>query len=194
MYSCRHSSQFGHSRNARRANKPPVIMQIGLNNIHTAIGNHPSKSPVAELLFAPRNGNIQCIGNDLRIFEVIKRTRLFKINSANIFEHTSHFNRLRRIVRTVGIRVDINRIAEHLARQRDQIRCSPGHGICIFTHAPTNSKLYGWCTCLIDQPLQIPHFFFRRAIPPPTRNVKWNPLAYNAAQEIGNGFLCSPTE
>ncbi len=97
----RHSCGLGHPRHPHRTDHAAVVVQVGLHDVHGAIGDHPPEPPVAVLLLAAGHGDGQRVGHDLGVFEVIERAGLLEVDSLDLFEHPAHTNRLRRIVGAV---------------------------------------------------------------------------------------------
>ena len=48
----RHAGQLGHVGDARRADQAAVVVQVGLHDVDSAVGDHPAEAPFAVLLFA----------------------------------------------------------------------------------------------------------------------------------------------
>src|SRR5262245_12054185 len=105
-----------HSRHFHRTNQTAEVEQIGLNDLHTVVFDHPAETSQAALLLAARNRNFQCAGDLLRLVIEIERYRLFKESELVRFHHPANLYCHWDIVRAVGVGVNRHPVAERFTR------------------------------------------------------------------------------
>ena len=189
-----HARNRCHAGNPRRTDQAAVIVQVGLNDIHAAVGNHPAELAFAGLLFSPRHRYGQRIGNLFRVFVVVKGAGLFKVDRLDVFEHPSYFDGLGGIVGTVRVGMDVDVISQRLPGQGDEgfraARCS----IFVSAHPAANSEFDGPGAGFVHEALQVFDFFFRGAVPPPAGHVEARLVPHGPAHQVGDGPAGGPAE
>jgi len=111
----------GHAGDADRADQAAVVEQVRLRDVRHAVANHGPEAGVAELLLAEGDGNRESLRDALRVVEVVERAGLLKVNRVDLLQHAAHRNGVLGIVRAVGVRMDGDPIAQHFARQRNEL-------------------------------------------------------------------------
>ena len=111
-----------------------------LHDIDGSVLDHPAKRAQAELLLAPRNRQVERVGNCLGFPQMVERDRLLEEGVPVSLHQAAQPDRVRDIVRTVRIGVQRHLRPECLAHQRDQALASARKGIGVAAHATADPE------------------------------------------------------
>ena len=71
-----HTRRVRHPGDPHRADEAAVVVQVGLDDVEAAVGDHPAEPVLAGLLLAPGDRDSQRVGDRLRLLQVVEAARL----------------------------------------------------------------------------------------------------------------------
>ncbi len=181
-----HLGGAGHAGHSGGADNAAVVIQIGLDDVHHPVLDHPLKAPQAGVLLAAGHRDGEGVGHPLGFAELLPGARFLEETALEILEHAADLDGDFGVVRAVGVGVDDHVVAEPLAGQRHHAPGAARVGIGIAAHAAADLELDGFGVgergrLDVDFDLLLGGRLAARA-----REVDGNLLADHAAQQLAD--------
>ena len=116
----------GHPRDPHRSDEAAVVVQVGLDDVDAAVGDHPAEAVLAELLLAAGDRDAERVGDGLRVLEMVEPARLLVKRVVVLLHQPADLDGFGHVVGAVRVGVERHLLAERLADQRDELLGAAG--------------------------------------------------------------------